>query len=398
MGERQRHPFLIVDDEPGLLESLRHLFRREYEVLTAPTAKEAIGILQRQDVHVILSDQRMPGTSGDEFLAQARTIQPDAVRLLFTGYADIQAVISAVNRGGIFRYILKPWDADDMQATIRQAAEQYDLLAERRRLITELSDANDHLLRANQELAISSQLKTAFLEVASHEFNTPITIVQGLCQILALTNPNRDPGEAELLRQVGQGTRQLGRLVANTLKMLEAGDFRAPLHREPTDVARLLRDAAAQVMPFATARGLRFEVEVPDDLGRPEVDPDKVRDAVLNVLSNAIKFTPDGGEFALRARLKTDDAIEIDVSDRGIGLERRELERLFDPFFTQFDPSRHSSGDFGFCKRGLGLGLSLVRKFVELHGGRVWAESELGQGTRITLTIPSGAVPGPTAR
>src|SRR6185312_8404456 len=114
------------------------LFHRSFKVLTASSGDQAVEMLKTHEIHLILSDQRMPGMSGDVFLSHARKIQPDAIRMLFTGYADIQAVINAVNEGHIFRYILKPWDANELESILRQAAEQYDLLAERKRLIVEL--------------------------------------------------------------------------------------------------------------------------------------------------------------------------------------------------------------------------------------------------------------------
>ena len=385
--DRRKHRLLIVDDENAVLESLRHLLRRRYDVLTAPDGEAALGLLRVNEVHVILSDQRMPGMTGDAFLARARREFPDPIRMLFTGYADLQAVIDAVNQGQIFRYILKPWDAGELEAILAQAVEQYDLLADRRRLVDELRGANDELKRANRELADSVRLKTAFLEVASHEFNTPITIVQGLGDLLLLVNPDRQGIEREILDQLNAGTKHLARLVATTLKMLGADDLR-PLRREPTDLAAILRELADRVLPFVRARGQTLRVEVPDGLGIFEIDADKVRDAVLNLLTNAIKFTPDGGEVALEAALIDDDLAEIRVIDRGIGVEPRALSHFFEPFFTEFDPSRHSTGDFGFNQRGLGLGLSLVRKFVELHGGTVLASSDPGLGTRITATLP----------
>ena len=190
--EQRRHTLLIVDDEVDVLESLRHLFHRTYRVLTASGGGQALELLDEHEVHLILSDQRMPGMSGDVFLSQARRLQPDAIRMLFTGYADIQAVINAVNEGHIFRYILKPWDAVELEGIIRQAAEQYELLAERKRLIAELQAANAQLTQANEELAEAGQLKSAFIEVASHEFNTPITLVLGLSELLRLLNPDRE--------------------------------------------------------------------------------------------------------------------------------------------------------------------------------------------------------------
>jgi signal transduction histidine kinase len=386
--EQRRHTLLVVDDEVDVLESLRHLFHRSYRVLTASNGSQAIALLEHEEVHLILSDQRMPGMSGDILLSHARRIQPDAIRMLFTGYADIQAVINAVNEGNIFRYILKPWDATELEGILRQAVGQFELLAERKRLIAELQTANERLTKANEELAEAGQLKSAFIEVASHEFNTPITLVLGLSELLRLTNPDRSPQERSLIERISSSARQLARLVTNTLTLMRADDFRRTLQLAPVELAELLRGDVEQVMPFIRARNLRLGVELAEDLGTFEVDQDKLSAAVVNLLTNAIKFTPDGGEITLAARLLSPDEAEIMIADHGIGLPPRALAYLFQPFFTQFDSSRHSSGDFGFNKRGLGLGLSIVKQFVELHGGRVSAESAVDEGTRVTIRLP----------
>jgi signal transduction histidine kinase len=389
----ERHTLLIVDDERDVLDSLRHLFHRSYRVLLAESGEEALAILAREDVHVILSDQRMPGMTGDAVLAEARKNHPDAIRMLFTGYADLEAVIRAVNEGNIYRYIVKPWDSAELESVIRQAVEQYELLAERKRLIAELREANRTLVGLNESLAEASQLKTAFIEVAGHEFNTPITLVLGLSELLLLTDPNRGEGDRQIIEQISRSARQLARLVADTLTLMRANEFRRTLHAAPVDLGLLLHEAADRLMPFVERRQLRFLVDIPADLGTFEVDPPKVRDAVLNLLTNALKFTPDGGEISLSARLTAVDQAEIVIADRGIGMEPRAVKRLFEPFFTEFDPSRHSTGDFGFEKRGLGLGLSIVRQFVELHGGRIAAESEPGRGTRVTIHLPRRPFP-----
>jgi signal transduction histidine kinase len=381
---------LIVDDEVDVLESLRHQFHRTYRVLTSTTGDGAIDLLEHNDVEVLLSDQRMPGMPGDVLLRRARELKPDTIRMLFTGYADIQAVINAVNEGNIFRYILKPWDSAELEGIIRQGIEQYELLAERRRLIAELQEANARLLAANSELARAGQLKTAFIEVASHEFNTPITLVLGLTELLRLSNPNRSDQEQEILRQITSSGRQLARLVTNMLTLLRAEDFRKTLQRQPVDLDGLIRGVVDQVHPFLIARQLQLQLQVAEGLGTFELDADKIGAVLVNLLTNAIKFTPDGGQIWLSARPTATGEAEIVVEDRGIGLEPRALEHLFQPFFTQFDPSRHSSGDFGFCKRGLGLGLSIAKQFVEMHGGQIFAECVEAGGTRITTILPRG--------
>jgi signal transduction histidine kinase len=386
--DARRHTLLVVDDEVDVLESLRHLFHRSYRVLTASGGDQALELMNKNDVHIILSDQRMPGMSGDVFLSQARRLKPDAIRILFTGYADIQAVINAVNEGNIFRYILKPWDAGELEGVIRQAAEQYELLADRKRLIAELQAANVQLTVANQELEEAGQLKSSFIEVASHEFNTPITLVLGMSELLRLLNPNRSEQEQALVERISESARQLAKLVTNTLTLMRTDGFRQTLQCAPVDLAALVRRVAEQVSPFVQSRHLRLNVELAGDLGTFDIDADKIAASVVNLLTNAIKFTPDGREITLSARLTEADEAEIAVTDHGIGLEPRALNRLFQPFFTQFDSSLHSSGDIGFNKRGLGLGLSIVKQFVELHGGRVAAESVLGEGTTVTISFP----------
>jgi len=387
MGQRQ-HTLLIVDDEPDVLDSLRHQFHRTYRVLTRTSGKEAVETLEADDVDLILSDQRMPGMTGDQLLRRARELKPDAIRMLFTGYADIQAVISAVNEGHIFRYILKPWDSAELEGIIRQGVEQYDLLAERRRLVAELQSTNAQLLSANFELARAGQLKTAFIEVASHEFNTPINLVLGLTELLKLSTTKRPDHDLEILRQITASGRQLARLVANMWTLLRAEDFRRTLETAPVNVVELIQKVIDQVRPFLEARQLRLVTELDDDLGPFELDADKISAVFVNLITNAIKFTPDGGTVELIARSAPEQNVEILVQDRGVGLDPEAMNHVFQPFFTQLDPSRHSSGEFGFNKRGLGLGLSIAKSFVDMHHGTIAAESRDGGGTRITVRLP----------
>ena len=362
MGHR-RHTLLFVDDEPDVIDSLRHQFHRTYRVLGCTSGKEAVQALENDEVDLILSDQRMPGMTGDQLLRRARELKPDTIRMLFTGYADIQAVINAVNEGHIFRYILKPWDSAELEGIIRQGVEQYDLLAERRRLIKELQATNAQLLSANDELAVAGKLKTAFIEVASHEFNTPINLVLGLTELLRLSSTKRTDQELEILRQITASGRQLARLVSNMWVLLRADDFRTRLKTAPVNLVELIQRVIDQVRPFLEARQQRLVTELDDELGPFELDADKISAVLVNLITNAIKFTPDGGTIELVARPAPDQNVEILIADRGVGIDAEAVKHAFQPFFTELDPSRHSSGDFGFNKRGLGLGLSHRQEF-----------------------------------
>ena len=140
MSTASKHPVLIVDDEPEILFSLRGLLRQEFELYTAESGAEALEVLRRHPVHVIMTDQRMPQMTGVELLRRSRGGSPEAVRMIFTGYADIKAVIEAINHGQIFRYLTKPWDPDELVAVLHEACDHYERIAERRRLLSDVRD------------------------------------------------------------------------------------------------------------------------------------------------------------------------------------------------------------------------------------------------------------------
>jgi len=126
-GDQPVHTLLLVDDEPDILTALRRLFRRSgYHILTATSAADALELLALNDVQVIMSDQRMPAMSGSEFLGRVRSLYPDTVRIVLSGYSDMNALMSAVNRGAIYRFISKPWDDDDLRQQIREAFMHYE--------------------------------------------------------------------------------------------------------------------------------------------------------------------------------------------------------------------------------------------------------------------------------
>jgi signal transduction histidine kinase len=123
------------------------------------------------------------------------------------------------------------------------------------------------------------------------------------------------------------------------------------------------------------------------DLGTMAIDPAKIRDAINHLLLNAVKFTPDGGAITVAAN-RSDGSLSVSITDTGCGIEEAELKRYGEAFFTGFDVARHSSGTYEHGKRGLGLGASVVKKFVDMHGGKVQVQSCVGKGTTATITLP----------
>lgn len=135
-----KHSVLIVDDEPEILFSLKGLLRRDFELFTAESGDQALEILSQHPIHIVMTDQRMPEMTGAELMGRIKSEYPDAIRMIFTGYADIQAVIEAINKGGLFRYITKPWDPDELIELLRDAATEYESIVQRRQLCAELCD------------------------------------------------------------------------------------------------------------------------------------------------------------------------------------------------------------------------------------------------------------------
>ena len=377
---------LVVDDEPDLVQSLKDLLRFDYRVLGATRASEGLRIVANEDVQVVMSDQRMPEMSGVEFLSCLRQSHPDLVRLLFTAFSDLKAVTDAINQGSVYRYITKPFEADELKTVLRQAVEHYNLQAERRRLLVEVQEANRLLKNANKELLEANELKRAFIRVASHELRTPLTVVMGLSELARDRSTISGP-EKGWFEQIHRSSQRLNQRVDQMVTLMQTEDFERPLIRQQVSFADLTHRAAREAVPFAAQRKQNLIADIPGDLGTIFVEPEKIQDAIVQLLMNAIKFTPDGGTIQLSAA-RSGDWAEIRVKDDGQGIEPESLPRIFDPFFTKFDVSHHKSGTYEFNTSGLGLGLSVVKAFIEMHGGSVSVESKPGAGTLFRFTVP----------
>ena len=145
-----KHTLLVVDDEPDVCDSVHDLLRREFNVLKARSADEGVRLMQEHEVHIIMTDQRMPKVTGVELLRSVRVGHPQAVRMLFTGYADLESVVAAINQGHIFRFLKKPWRPEDLHAAVHEAAAEYDRIVDQAEQITRL---REELQRLHERVA-----------------------------------------------------------------------------------------------------------------------------------------------------------------------------------------------------------------------------------------------------
>ncbi len=162
MSAAKQHTILIVDDEPDVLFSLTGLLRREFQVHTAESGAAALEIMQTHAVDVIMTDQRMPAMTGVELMNRVRTEHPEAIRIIFTGYADTRAVVDAINSGELYRYISKPWDPEDLIEMLREAANKHDEIVAQAALVSELAGYLKDAQRVAS--AASPTLDTEFLQ------------------------------------------------------------------------------------------------------------------------------------------------------------------------------------------------------------------------------------------
>jgi signal transduction histidine kinase len=245
------------------------------------------------------------------------------------------------------------------------------------------------LRQTNAELLEANHVKSKFIEVASHELNTPVAIVVGLTELWKLTQAEHaDPAQRSWVERIDAAGKRLAGIVSRMLKLLQASQFDRTLEARATEIAPLVQAVAERMRPFLQARSQQVEVRCAPDVGAAEIDASKIDDVLTNLLFNAIKFTPDGQTIRLEVGPEGDDWLRFRVIDPGMGIGAAERRHLFEPFFTSYDTMKHSSGEFQFGKRGIGLGLHLVKTFVEMHGGQVAVETAPEHGSTFSFTLP----------
>ncbi len=245
----------------------------------------------------------------------------------------------------------------------------------------ELQEKNRQIEESYRSLKELDRLKSNFLATMSHELRTPLTSVIGYSEMMLeglggpLTAEQRE--YLGIIMEKGESLLQLITSILDISK-IEAG--RVKLVIQEVDLGQVMRDAVATVMPLARKKGLKVAWE-PTALPRVHCDREKVRQCLINLVNNAVKFTPAGGRVSLEARPLPGERVGLVVTDSGIGIAAPDLARVFEVFY-QVDSS--STREYG----GAGLGLAIVKSYVEAHGGEVTVESAVGQGTTFTLVLP----------
>ena len=243
------------------------------------------------------------------------------------------------------------------------------------------------LRRELEELRRDQRLKNEYLSLATHELSAPLTAIRAYVE--ALSENYGAPGFTrgpEFLGVLGRETARLARIVERAREMWNAVDGLAPRCR-PVRLAEVVGDVASGLRPLLAERSMALEVRLPADLPECQADPDLLQQVLVNLVHNAVKFSPPGGTVHLRATAAA-DSLDVEVRDEGFGIAPEELERIFEPGFRSRDARAER-------QRGLGLGLRIVQTIVERHGGRVTVESRVDRGTTFRLSLPRAAAVSP---
>jgi signal transduction histidine kinase len=369
---------LIVDDDEGNLAVTAGLLEDDYEVTATSLPREALGLIEKNEYDLVLSDQRMPEVTGVELLTAVHSKAPETVRVIVSAFSDSKEILACINQGHVYRYIIKPWDPDEMESLVRQALDHRFQRLAIRRLVTELRSRNeelalalDNLKKAQDVVLHSAQLSTIghLTSSIAHELKNQLGAVRACYDLL------QEEGIPEHMREL---TRLGGKSVQSVLDMVKTINLYASrgswdLNCASTNLRSVVEDAVLMARMDTQAKQRRWEIDLPEQLPPVSIDGIKFGQALLYLLRNAIEATPSGGTISVRA-IPGPDVIILRITDTGCGIPETELAHVFDPFFS-------SKG------RSVGLGLPIAKQVAEAHGARMLVSSVPGNGTVVEIAI-----------
>jgi len=392
---------LVVDDLPDFRQLMQAVLEDAgySDVITAGSTQEAFTILGLDDsslpttgVDLILLDINMPDTDGVEACQRIKSVSRlrDIPVIMVTGVAAEEKLEQAFSAGAT-DYILKPTNPAEMIARIGSALEMKQEMERRKSgYVSDLEEKNRELELAfmelekkNEELEEASRAKTHILSTATHELKTPLTSIIGYIDIILMRQNKVGPlneKQQRYLQTAQRNSYRLKSLVDDLLDIsrIESGGLEltpAELELWP-EIEEIVTGMQTQI----NDKDIDLVLDIPQEICPVLADKLRLGQVISNLLSNACKYSPQGARVTIRAR-EEDAGVRIDVSDTGIGISPEDQERLFTKFFRADNSSTREVS-------GSGLGLYITKHLIEAHGGRIWASSQIGQGTTFSIIWP----------
>jgi len=368
---------LVVDDEKDIRELLAVTLMGVggYSVQLAESGEEALRKIGTEGFDLVLADLKIPKMDGLQLLSEIVSSKPEILTVLMTGYGSIRSALEAI-KGGASDYLMKPVDMVELIARLQK------VLEERQRFI-KLRDWGAQLERVNQELKKLDEMKSEFISLASHELRTPLTAVRCAIQLMLAGKSGKiNRTQKKFLSMSETNMNRLTKIVNELLDLSQIKSGRRETQCEDMDLIEIIEYILACLRPQAKGKAVELRSDVEEGFRTVYADREMVEKILINLLGNAIKFTPEHGEVIVSARVSEEKRKAlISVRDSGIGIRKDQLEGLFMKFH-QMEESPHVHVD------GAGLGLVLTKGLVEAQGGEIWVESEFGKGSTFSFTLP----------
>ncbi|RJP20427.1 MAG: hybrid sensor histidine kinase/response regulator [Candidatus Omnitrophota bacterium] len=352
------HTILCVDDEQHNLDALYRTLRKEYTVVTALNGEQGLQLLEENRISLIISDQRMPGMTGVEFLEKSLHNHPDIIRIILTGFTDVEDLIGAINTGRVYRYITKPWDPNDLKVTVKRAIESLELSLENRRLF-------EDVIRL-EKLATIGQVASGI----AHEVRNQLSVLMGI-QLIQSQFPKN-----ELIAQVAEQMLSARNRILSILDEIKAFGRQEiqTIQKEVIAAGDLLDHTVTIVSLDPDCKKIQFDIKV-DPCPPIPCDRKRIIQVLINLIRNGAHAMNGEGTMNLTAAHQKGN-VQIKVQDFGCGIPEDQIDKIWDPFFT-------TKGE-----KGTGLGLEISKRISQAHHGRLRCTSEVGKGTTFILELP----------
>jgi len=385
---------LCVDDEKVILFSLKQQLKRHFQtdycIEIAESGKEALEIVEELledevELPIVISDQMMPGMKGHELLKHIHILSPKTFSILLTGQADAEVIGSAVNNANLYRYLSKPWNFADLKLTVKEALRSYfqerQLARFYANLEIEVAVRTNELKQKNQALVKLNQEKNVFLGIAAHDLKNPLSAIQGYAEMIKCDFDEMPKEEIiEVIDKIYSSSRQMFGLVKNLLDVNAIEVGKQELSLTTIDIYPILQSLIEHYRQRAKEKNIQLQSQCAEEQYCAMAEKNTIHQILDNLISNAVKYSPPGKSISI-GLAKSNEYIHCEIQDQGPGLSEEDQQKLFGQF-TRLT-AKPTGGE-----HSTGLGLFIVKKLVEAMQGKVWCESQLGQGATFIIELP----------
>jgi len=366
---------LVVDDETVILNFCqRGLSKVGYDVKTAINGAEALKILASEDVDIVLSDLKMDIMDGLELLRYIKRDYSHVEVIMMTGFASVENAIESMKLGA-YDFLLKPLKIDQMRLVVKKCAEKISMSKEVR-----------ELRAIKEKLEELQKIKDKFIAITSHELRTPVTHAKSYFGFLE-DKSFSDEEKEEFKRVIKNALDDMERIVLDMFNIAKVESNELFPHESVFNLNEMIQEVLLETKVDLQGRRLTIFFQPNETISDIVADRFYLRRVLQELLTNAIRFTPDGGEIRVSAE-KENDFFKITVADTGIGIPENELGHIFESFYEVQNTDYHSTSKRGFLGGGTGIGLPLIKGIVEAHKGYIKIESTEGKGTKVMVFLP----------